>query len=125
MAEKFTALGLNLVTGGTDNHLLLIDLPASGADISGKAVQDALDSVFITLNKNCVPDEKRSPMQTSGVRVGTAAMTTRGFSADNFRETAQIVTDAIRSLAVGRFDAYADSYRDRVAALIAHCNDVV
>ena len=125
MAEKFTALGMNLVTGGTDNHLLLIDLPASGADISGKAVQDALDSVHITLNKNCVPDEKRSPMQTSGVRVGTAAMTTRGFSADDFRETAQIVTDAIRSLAVGGFDAYADSYRDRVAALIAHCNDVV
>lgn len=125
MAERFAQLGMRMVTGGTDNHLLLIDLPASGADVSGKAVQDALDSVNITLNKNCVPDEKRSPMQTSGVRIGTAAMTTRGFSADDFRAAADIVTDAIRSLANGGFAAYAGSYRERVAEIITHCNGVV
>ena len=125
MAERFAQLGMRMVTGGTDNHLLLIDLPASGADVSGKAVQDALDSVNITLNKNCVPDEKRSPMQTSGVRIGTAAMTTRGFSADDFRAAADIVTDAIRSLASGGFAAYAGSYRERVAEIITHCNGVV
>lgn len=124
MAERFARLGMSMVTGGTDNHLLLIDLAASGADISGKAVQDALDSVNITLNKNCVPDEKRSPMQTSGVRIGTAAMTTRGFDAEDFCRTAEIVADAVRSLAEGRFDERADDYRARVAELTAHCNTI-
>lgn len=125
MAKRFDELGMVMVTGGTDNHLLLIDLAASGVDLSGKKVQDALDSIDITLNKNCVPNEKRSPMQTSGVRIGTAPMTTRGFEAEDFCKTAEIVTDAIRSLADGTFDARADEFRARVAELTAHCNDVV
>lgn len=125
MAERFAALGMSMVTGGTDNHLLLIDLAKSGADISGKKVQDALDSVNVTLNKNCVPDETRSPMQTSGVRIGTAPMTTRGFGAEDFYRTAEIVTDAVRALADGSFETKADGLRERVAELTARCNDVV
>ena len=125
MAGAFERLGMAMVTGGTDNHLLLIDLAASGADISGKKVQDALDSVNIMLNKNCVPNEKRSPMQTSGVRIGTAPMTTRGFGAEDFCATAQIVTDAIRSLAEDSFEQRAEEFRGRVAELTAHCNGVV
>ena len=78
--------GIKIVSGGTDNHLFLLDF--SDREITGKMVQDALDEVGITLNKNCVPNEKRSPQQTSGVRIGTAAMTTRGFTKEDFIETA-------------------------------------
>lgn len=78
MADLFIQHGYNLVTGGTDNHLFLIDLSKTHPHITGREVQEALDKVGITLNKNCVPGEKRSPKETSGLRIGLAAMTTKG-----------------------------------------------
>ena len=94
MAFEFTKIGYEVVTGGTDNHLFLLNFANTHPHITGKMVQDACDEHFITLNKNCVPGEKRSPVQTSGVRIGTAAMTTKGFSEKDFIETAHLI-DAI------------------------------
>ncbi|MBR0508939.1 MAG: serine hydroxymethyltransferase [Clostridia bacterium] len=79
MCDRFIENGFEIVTGGTDNHLFLVDLTRTHPNLSGKDVQDALDKEGITLNKNCVPGEKRSPAETSGVRIGCAAMTTRGW----------------------------------------------
>jgi len=76
LAKVFTESGFSLVSGGTDNHLILVDL--SNADISGKDAEEALERAGITVNKNTVPGEKRSPFVTSGIRVGTPALTTRG-----------------------------------------------
>jgi glycine hydroxymethyltransferase len=76
LAEGLMANGLNLVTGGTDNHLMLVDL--SESQVTGKAAEIALDEAGITVNKNTVPNEKRSPFVTSGIRIGTPALTTRG-----------------------------------------------
>lgn len=100
MADEFVAMGYKVVTGGTDNHLFLLDF--SDREITGKMVQDALDEVGITLNKNCVPNEKRSPQQTSGVRIGTAAMTTRGFTKEDFIETAHKIDGVIKELELSK-----------------------
>ena len=89
-------MGYNVVTGGTDNHVFLLDL--SDHNFSGKDLQNACDEVGITLNKNCVPNEKRSPMQTSGVRVGTAPMTTRGFKEDDFIKVAHRIDEVVKKL---------------------------
>ena len=91
-ADEFLKLGYKIVTGGTDNHVFLLDLLEF--PFSGKDLQDKLDEVGITLNKNCVPGEKRSPKETSGVRIGTAPMTTRGYKEEDFREVARKI-DAV------------------------------
>lgn len=96
MAQEFIKLGYKVITGGTDNHLFLVDLTDKG--VSGMQVQNACDAQGITLNKNCVPNEKRSPMETSGVRIGTAAMTTRGFTKEQFIETAHKIDEIIKSI---------------------------
>ncbi len=96
MAEEFVRLGYDIVTGGTDNHLFLIDLTKQG--VSGKQVQEECDKNGITLNKNCVPNETRSPAETSGVRIGTPAMTTKGFTKEQFIETARRIDKIIKSL---------------------------
>ena len=95
-AEEFIKMGYNVVTGGTDNHVFLLDL--SDHEFSGRDLQNALDEVGITLNKNCVPNEKRSPMQTSGVRVGTAPMTTRGFKEEDFIKVAHRIDEVVKQL---------------------------
>ena len=74
--------GLRLVSGGTDNHLCLVDL--TPADVTGKDAEKLLESVGLTVNKNSIPNETRSPFVTSGIRVGSAAATTRGFTAEDF-----------------------------------------
>ncbi len=102
MADEFLSLGYSLVTGGTDNHLLLLDL--TDRNVTGRDLQNALDLCHITLNKNCVPREKRPPSVTSGVRIGTAAMTTRGFGAAEFRETVRMIHRVIQALEDGSFD---------------------
>ena len=86
MCDEFISMGYKIVTGGTDNHLFLVDLSELG--ITGKDVQEACDRHNITLNKNCVPNDKQSPKYTSGIRIGCAAETTRGKTADDFREIA-------------------------------------
>lgn len=96
MCEEFLSMGYKVVTGGTDNHLFLLDLTDTG--LTGKAVQEELDHNGITLNKNCVPNETRSPMQASGVRIGTAAMTTHGYTAEDFRAVAHRIDAVIRKM---------------------------
>ncbi len=96
MAAEFSAMGYHVVTGGTDNHLFLLDLTETG--LTGKALQEELDRRGITLNKNCVPGDKRSPFQTSGVRIGTAAMTTRGYTAEDFCRVAHRIDEVIRAM---------------------------
>lgn len=95
-ADEFLKLGYKIVTGGTDNHVFLLDLLEF--PFSGKDLQDKLDEVGITLNKNCVPGEKRSPKETSGVRIGTAPMTTRGYKEEDFREVARKIDAVIKEM---------------------------
>ncbi len=102
--------GVNLVSGGTDNHLMLVDL--RGTDVTGKELQNRLDEVYITANKNTVPNEPLSPFVTSGVRLGTPAVTTRGFKEPEMDQIAQFITWAITD-----FDAKAPEIREGVNAI--------
>jgi len=85
--------GLRLVSGGTDNHLCLVDL--NPADVTGKDAEKLLERVDITVNKNTIPNEKRSPFVTSGIRVGSAAGTTRGLDADEFYRVGRCIARAV------------------------------
>ena len=96
MCDAFLQMGYKVVTGGTDNHLFLLDLTDTG--LTGKSVQEELDRHHITLNKNCVPNDTRSPQQTSGVRIGTAAMTTKGYTEQDFIDTARRIDRIIRDM---------------------------
>ena len=98
MAEEFVSLGYDVVTGGTDNHLFLIDFSGTHPGLTGKAVQDELERHGITLNKNCVPNERRSPQTTSGVRIGAAAMTTKGYTKEDFASVARKIDSIIRQM---------------------------
>ncbi|MDU2665062.1 MAG: serine hydroxymethyltransferase, partial [Clostridium perfringens] len=91
LAEALESYGFKLVSNGTDNHLILVDL--TNKDITGKDAEILLDSIGITLNKNTVPNETRSPFVTSGVRIGTPAITTRGFKEEEMKEIASIIND--------------------------------
>lgn len=96
MAKEFVRLGYNVITGGTDNHMFLLDLRSKFENATGHEVQELLDKYMITLNKNCVPNETRSPKETSGVRIGTPAMTTRGWKEHDFIECAQRIDAILR-----------------------------
>lgn len=98
MAEEFINLGYDVVTGGTDNHLFLLDFSRTHPNLTGKMVQDELDKYKITANKNCVPNEKRSPAQTSGLRIGTAAQTTRGWDESDFIDCVYWIDGIIKSM---------------------------
>ncbi len=93
LAARLTERGVKLVSGGTDNHLMLIDL--SDLEVTGKQLEHNLDEVHITANKNTVPGEKRSPFITSGVRIGTPAVTTRGFGPAEMKIVADCIADCI------------------------------
>ena len=93
LAARLTERGVKIVSGGTDNHLMLIDL--SDEEVTGKQLEHNLDEVHITANKNTVPGEKRSPFVTSGVRVGTPAVTTRGFGVEEMKIVADCIADCI------------------------------
>lgn len=95
-ADEFLKLGYKIVTGGTDNHLFMLDL--SEFNFSGKDLQEKLDENGITLNKNCIPCDKKSPKETSGVRIGTAPMTTRGYVEEDFREVARRIDSIIKAM---------------------------
>jgi glycine hydroxymethyltransferase len=107
LAEGLLDGGLNLVSGGTDNHLILVDLQGTG--VTGKELEDSLEAVGVTCNKNMVPNDPEPPTVTSGVRLGTAAMTTRGMGESEMREIADIIGATTRGKT--------DGLRDRVAAL--------
>ena len=98
MADIFVSQGFELVTNGTDNHLFLIDLSNTHPHITGNAVQEACDKIGITLNKNCIPNEKRSPKEASGLRIGLAAMTTKGANKEDIKEWAYQIMDVVDSL---------------------------
>ncbi|MBO4898079.1 MAG: serine hydroxymethyltransferase [Clostridia bacterium] len=110
LAKGFIEEGFNLVSGGTDNHLMLLDLTNTGK--TGKEVEHLLDEVNITANKNAIPFDKQSPFITSGLRVGTPAVTSRGMKEEDMREIAACI-----SLAVKDFDKNAEEVKNRVAAL--------
>lgn len=110
LAAALVAQGFKLLTGGTDNHLMLVDL--RGMDISGKELQNRCDEVFITLNKNTVPNEPRSPFVTSGVRIGTPAVTTRGLKEEDMPKIAECIW-----LAATDFENKADYIRSEVTKL--------
>lgn len=93
MSEKFLSLGVKLVSGGTDNHLMLLDL--SDKDITGKELEHLLDEVNITLNKNAIPFDKQKPFVTSGVRIGTPSVTSRGFKEEDCEKVAELITEII------------------------------
>lgn len=93
LAETLTAGGIDLVTGGTDNHLMLLDLRKLG--MSGQELEDRLDRVHITVNKNSIPGDTRPPHETSGVRVGTPAVTTRGFGEEEMKIVGDLILKAI------------------------------
>jgi glycine hydroxymethyltransferase len=95
MAAQLVAEGFNLLTGGTDNHLVLVDL--RNMNITGKEAEHLLDSIGLTVNKNSVPFDTASPFVTSGIRIGTAAATSRGMDEDAMREIALIIGQAIKN----------------------------
>ena len=94
MADEFTKEGVRLVSGGTDNHLMLLDLTSTG--VTGKALEALLGQANITVNKNTIPKETRSPFVTSGVRIGTPAVTTRGMKEPEMKRIAALITHVIR-----------------------------
>ncbi|MBE5749404.1 MAG: serine hydroxymethyltransferase [Clostridiales bacterium] len=112
MSERFLELGVKLVSGGTDNHLMLLDL--SDKDISGKDLERMLDEVNITVNKNAIPFDKKSAFVTSGVRIGTPSITSRGFDEEDSRKIAELITMIINDK-----EAAYDTVREGVKALIA------
>ena len=95
LAEQLTADGFRLVTGGTDNHLMLVDLRPFG--VTGKVAEETLDAAAITLNKNAIPNDPKKPFVTSGVRIGTPAVTTRGMKEPEMREIGQLITKVLKS----------------------------
>jgi glycine hydroxymethyltransferase len=95
LAAGLSERGLHLVSGGTDNHLLLVDLRPSHPDLTGKAAQNALEKAHLTLNRNTVPGETRSPFQASGLRIGSPAVTSRGMKEEQMNEIADIIADVL------------------------------
>ena len=112
LADGLTARGIRLVSGGTDNHLMLLDL--RGTPVTGKELETRLDEVCITANKNAVPNDPQKPMITSGLRVGTPAVTTRGFGIPEMEQIAGFIADAV-------FDFEAN--RERIAAEVRALTD--
>lgn len=110
LADGLLSHGFNLVSGGTDNHLMLVDLRPF--NVTGKELERRLDEVYITVNKNAIPNDPEKPFVTSGIRVGTPAVTSRGMKEDDMKEIADFIFEAASD-----FDNKADSIRERVNAL--------
>jgi len=114
LAEGLATNGFRLVSGGTDNHLMLIDLRTFDAELTGKEAQAVLDQAGITLNKNTIPDDPRSPFVTSGVRIGTPATTTQGMTESDMVTIASLIARALRGRAD---DSELAAVRDDIATL--------
>ncbi len=112
MAATFMARGINIVSGGTENHLMLVDL--IGKDYTGKDADAALGSANITVNKNAVPNDPRSPFVTSGLRVGTPAITTRGFGEEETVQLTNWICDVLESLENGTSEAVIEAVKGKV-----------
>ncbi|WP_030785141.1 serine hydroxymethyltransferase [Streptomyces sp. NRRL S-920] len=109
--EDAKAVGVDVLSGGTDVHLVLVDLRNS--ELDGQQAEDRLHEVGITVNRNAIPNDPRPPMVTSGLRIGTPALATRGFQAEDFREVADVIAEALKP------DFDADALKARVSALAA------
>ena len=116
LAEALVKEGFRLVSGGTDIHLMVVDLTPFDAELTGKVAQATLDQAGITLNKNTIPDDPRSPFVTSGVRIGTPSVTTQGMTEAEMPIIAELIVQALRH--VGDAGALA-SIRGEVGALCA------
>jgi glycine hydroxymethyltransferase len=112
LAEGLQAGGIPVLTGGTDVHLVLVDLTPTGLD--GQAAEDRLEAVGITVNRNAIPFDERPPMNPSGLRIGTPALTTRGLVEDDMREIAAVISIALS----GNFEAEKDTLAERTRALM-------
>jgi glycine hydroxymethyltransferase len=112
MADEFSRAGLRLVAGGTDTHLMLVDVSVKG--LTGKAVEAYLDEIGITVNKNAIPFDQQKPFVASGIRIGTPAITTRGFGVDECREVARIICKGLADI---EHRADLDHLRGRVREL--------
>ncbi|MFJ4676011.1 MULTISPECIES: serine hydroxymethyltransferase [unclassified Kitasatospora] len=114
LQDDVTASGVSVLSGGTDVHLVLVDLRNS--ELNGQDAEDRLHEVGITVNRNAVPNDPRPPMVTSGLRIGTPALATRGFGAEDFREVADVIAEALKP---GFDEAKAEALKARVTALAA------
>ncbi len=117
LGRGMQAKGLRLVTGGTDNHLLLVDLTPAKS-VTGRDAEQALESVGITVNKNTIPGEQRSPFVTSGIRVGSAAITTRGFGEAECERVGELIGETVFALEEGEPERL-DGVRAEVASMLA------
>lgn len=115
MAQAFVDLGYKVISGGTDNHSMLIDLRTKYPEITGKVVENTIVNAEITINKNMVPFDSRSPFQTSGLRVGTPAITTRGVKEDLMPEVVQLIDDSIANI---NDEAYIKAVGEKVHKLM-------
>ncbi len=114
LAAALSGEGFRLVSGGTDNHLMLVDLRSFDADLTGAEAQTTLDRAGITLNKNTIPGDERSPFVTSGLRIGTAAVTTQGMGPEEMAQIASLIGRTLRNRSHG---SELDAVRDEVRAL--------
>ena len=112
LAARLVESGIDLVSGGTDNHLLLADL--TSLDITGKDAEEVLGRAGITVNKNSIPFETRSPFVTSGVRIGTPALTTRGMGVNEMETVGDLIVEALKN---AKDDAVIEEVRAEVRAL--------
>lgn len=117
LAETLLARGHRLVSGGTDNHLLLVNVKAKG--LTGKEAEEGLESIGITVNKNTIPFDEESPFVTSGIRLGTPAVTTRGMDEEAMKAIGEIIDDMLTAMVNGEQEAVAPQLRARVAELTA------
>jgi glycine hydroxymethyltransferase len=115
MAATFMKRKIKIVSGGTENHLMLVDL--IGKEFTGKDADAALGEAFITVNKNAVPNDPRSPFVTSGLRIGTPAITTRGFKETESEDLAHWICDVLDSLEAGTSDTVIPEIKDKVLQL--------
>jgi len=117
MAKAFVDKGYHIISGGTDNHLMLIDLRNKFPELTGKQVENALVSADITVNKNMVPFDSRSPFQTSGLRIGTPAITTRGLKEEHMPVIVEMIDEVISKI---NDEGTIKSVRNKVNQMMEH-----
>jgi len=115
LSASLSSRGFRIVSGGTDSHLVLVDVFAKG--VRGKEAEKSLDEAYITVNKNAIPFDVNPPLNPSGVRLGSPAVTTRGFGEEQMREVGDLIADLLESLPAGTSAGAIAAVRKRVAVL--------
>ena len=116
-SERFIKNGFKIISGGTDNHMFVLDVYTS-IGVTGKEAEEELDKIHITVNKNQIPNDPLPPLKSSGVRIGTPAMTTKGWKEKDFEQLADIISDYLKIVKEGKQDKERENYCDKVAKLI-------